>query len=55
MIKFQPKITNQDDAKLAENARAERFQKSSAASKRRFDSDGQVRREEETANINSLL
>jgi hypothetical protein len=55
MIRYEPRITKLDEAKLAENARADRFQESSEASKRRFDSDGQLRREEETANNNSLI
>ncbi len=55
MIRFETRTAAQDDAKLAENARSDRFQKSSAASKQRFDSDGALRREEETAKNNSLV
>jgi hypothetical protein len=53
MIKF--KTAPQDEAKVADNARADRFEKSAAASKRTFDSDGQVRRDDETAKNNSLI
>ena len=53
MIKFTP--TAKDEAKLADNARTDRFEKAAAASKRTNDSDGRVRRDDETAKNNSLI
>jgi hypothetical protein len=55
MIKFEPSTKPKDDTATAENALADRFQKSSAASKRKFDSDGQLRRAEDTAKNNRLV
>lgn len=55
MIKYKAGSTEQEEAKLADKARSDRYEKSAAASKRCFDSDGQVRRDDETAENNRLI
>jgi hypothetical protein len=53
MIKYKT-ITHVAD-RLADTVRTDRFEQSAAASKRSFDSDGQQRRDDETARNNSLI